>query len=99
MADLKLTSILNMSGDFSCIRRTVAALAAQTAREHLELIIVALRQYAGTIDVSRLECFGAYQIVEVDALPSGASGWAEGMRRARSPVVVISEDHGFPSPI
>jgi len=97
MPDLKLTSVLNMSGDFSCIRRTIAALQAQTAREHLELIIVALRQFAGTIDTSRLACFGAYQIVEVDALPSGASGWAEGFRRARSPVVVISEDHGFPS--
>src|SRR5262245_9360996 len=98
MGDLRLTSVLNMSGDYSAIRRTIEALSAQTVREHLELIVIATRAHVSSIDQDELGVFGAYQIVEVDSLPTGAYGWAEGFRRAGSPIVVVSEDHGFPAP-
>jgi len=95
--ELKLTSILNMIGDFRSIQPTVRALSAQSVRENLELIIVATKEKAATIDREQLKDLGAFQIIEVDSLPSGAFGWARGIRAARAPVVVLSEDHSFPA--
>jgi hypothetical protein len=97
MGELKLSSVLNMAGAYSSVRRTIAALAAQTARDSLEVILIATRAQLPTIDRAALQVFGASQIIEVDSLPSGAYGWAEGFRRARAPIVVVSEDHGFPA--
>lgn len=94
----KLSSVLNMARDFASIRRTVAALSRQTARDDIELIIIARRSAVHTIDRAMLQVFAAHQVIEVDTLSSGAYGWAEGFRRAQAPVVVISEDHGYPSP-
>jgi hypothetical protein len=98
MAELKLSSVLNMAGAFATVRRTLSALAAQTVRDQLEVILIATRRHVPTIVRSALEVFGAFQIIEVDSLPSGAYGWAEGFRRARAPLVAVSEDHGFPAP-
>jgi hypothetical protein len=97
LADLKLSSVLNMAGDFASVRRTLSALQAQTFRHHLEVILVTTASHVPSIDRRIMETFGAYQIVEVDSLPTGAYGWAEGFRRARAPIVVVSEDHGFPA--
>lgn len=98
MPEPKITAVLNMNGDFATIRRTVAALAQQTAKDELELIIVTPREFAATVDRAALECLGAHRLIEVDALPSGAYGWAVAIRAARSPIVVLAEDHSYPLP-
>jgi len=98
MSELKLTSVLNMSGDYSGIRRTIRALSEQTVRNQIEVVVIATRAHLSSIDHSELAVFGASQVVDVESLTTGAYGWAEGCRRAQAPIVVISEDHGFPAP-
>ena len=97
MAQIKLSGILNMIGDFDSIRPTLRALNAQTARQDFELIIVALSTKAATIDPEQLKDLGAYQIVQVESLPSGVHGWSKGILVAQAPIVVMCEDHSFPA--
>lgn len=98
MMEIKLTAVLNMLDDFRSIRRTIYALSQQTIREQMEVIIVAPRSAAGNVDRAALEGFGAYQVVEVDEMQTGAAGWAAGIRVAQAPLVVMCEDHSFPPP-
>ncbi len=95
---LQLSAILNMPADYASVRKTIRHLAAQSARLELELVLVTLPGMRGQIDERELEAFGAWQVVEIAAFLSGAHGWAAGIASARSPLVVLAEDHSFPEP-
>jgi hypothetical protein len=94
----ELSAILLMVDGFQAIRRTVHHLSVQSARERLELIIVTTRPNARLVDTNALKPLGAWQVVEVDKIPTPESGWVAGIRKARASVVVICEDHSFPDP-
>jgi len=91
-----LSAILNMPVDFDTIRKTVRHLLEQSARSRIELLIVTTPDKAATIPVSSLHAFGSWQIVSVPDLSLAAVGFGAGVRQAKSPVVVLCEDHSFP---
>jgi glycosyl transferase family 2 len=75
----------------------LAALRAQTARNHLELVVVAPDPTAviapGTQDV-----VGGVRMVVADAGQWLSAARAAGVRAATTPLVVFAENHSFPEP-
>ena len=88
----QLSAILYAADSFTTISKTLRHLHAQTARDRLELVLVApaaVQQQADLIDARRVE------------VPVGAPAHvarAAGVRAATAPVVVLTEDHSFPEP-
>lgn len=93
-----LSVILVTPQSYETCRKTISFLRKQTAREQLELVIVA-PSCAELNPVEReLEEFGAFQIVEVGAMISTGQSMAEGARCARAPFVIYGEEHSYPEP-
>jgi len=93
-----LSVILSTPGDFSAIRKTLAHLTKQTARESLELVIVATSRDALQPDERVLTAFPRHRIVELGEFSSLGAANAAGVRAASAPLVVLAEDHCFPDP-
>ncbi len=93
-----LSVILSTPGDFSAIRKTLAHLARQTARDSLELVIVASSLDVLQPDAGVLAAFPRHRIVEVGEFRSLGDANAAGVRAASAPLVVLAEDHCFPDP-
>ncbi len=93
-----LSVILSTPGDFSAIRKTLAHLTKQTARDSLELVIVATSRDELQPDASVLSAFRWYRIVEIGEFASLGVANAAGVRAASAPLVVLAEDHCFPDP-
>ncbi len=97
MSDLPLMSIVTVSatGDRS-IRRTIAALAAQTIADRLEVILVAPDETVAA-HLGRLpEAFAAFRIRAVGPVPDVDRAAAGAMPEATAPVIGSIEDHAFP---
>jgi len=93
-------SVVLAVADWRAAQRAVDCLCAQTARARLELIVVA-PEGAGVPPARGIDPDGVFvrcERVVLPALDSRAAANAEGARRARAPVVVFAEDHGFPAP-
>jgi hypothetical protein len=82
------------------IDRTVRHLAAQTARDQIELVIVAPSLEGGKIDgdAPPLDRFQSVRLVEVGPITATGSAFAAGVRAASAPVVACAEEHSFPEP-
>ena len=93
-----LSVVLCTPDHYTTVRRTVRFLRAQTAREDIELILVAPAVADLGLEAEEVEGFHACQVVEVGAVTSVAAAYAAGVRRARAPVVALAEDHSFPEP-
>ncbi|HEV8365032.1 MAG TPA: glycosyltransferase [Gemmatimonadaceae bacterium] len=93
-----LSVILSTPGGFSAIRKTLAHLAGQTARDSLELVIVASSLDVLQPDAGVLAAFPRHRIVEVAEFRSLGDANAAGVRAASAPLVVLAEDHCFPDP-
>jgi len=83
---------------FETIRKTIRHLRAQTAKDRLEVVIVAPSCAQLGLDDGELEGFHQFRIVEVGDVRSISSAHAAGIRQASAPVVALSEDHSFPEP-
>lgn len=93
-----LSAILVTFDNYTILRTTIEHLRAQTARDQMELVIVAPRASTLHPDMDALNDFGMFQVVEASGLTTYGKGWAAGIRAARAPVVVQCEDHCFPDP-
>jgi hypothetical protein len=91
-----LSILLATPDNFATLRRTVDALRRQTIAGELELIFII--QSAGSLNATagELAGFHSHQIVEHPVAGRLAEARAAGIRAARSPFVVIGEDHSFP---
>ena len=96
--EVRLSAILNVFDGFVTIRKTVRHLCAQTIRDQLEIVFVTTPSTPPLPEIPMLGLVGAWQVVVVPERPTGAAGWAAGIRRARAPIVVLCEDHSFPEP-
>ncbi|MBI5396308.1 MAG: Gfo/Idh/MocA family oxidoreductase [Verrucomicrobia bacterium] len=92
-----LAAIVVIPDAYAAVKRTVAALKRQTAAAHLELVFVARAPESAGIDEAELAGFHGWSIVE-NAVSSIADAYAAGIRRARAPLVALTEDHSFPAP-
>ncbi len=93
-----LSVVLSTPGDFGAIRKTLAHLTKQTARDALELVIVATSRDALQPDAGVLSTFRRHRIVELGEFASLGEANAAGVRAASAPLVVLAEDHCFPDP-
>ena len=93
-----MSVIITTPDSYDTIRALVRALRLQTARDVLELVIVAPSAAAIRGDVADLKDFRCWRIVELGVLRTVAQAKTAGIRCATSPVVVLTEDHCFPDP-
>lgn len=93
-----LSVILITPDSYETIRRTIHNIKLQKIKSRIEIIIVATSRDILQPDLSELQEFGSYDIVETGRIRSIGSAYAAGVRRASGPVVVLGEDHSFPQP-
>ena len=91
-----LSVVLVTPDNFSTIRKTVAKLREQTARQHIELVLVAPNAQSSNVPPGTADGFSSLQIVEVGPNRLVAFARAAGARAASAPVVAYAEDHCFP---
>lgn len=89
--------VVSLDG-YARIRRTVAALRAQTAKRQLEIVIVAPSREVLRLDEADLQDFLSFQVVEVGPIRSTGGAVAAGFQRAQAPVVAYAEEHSYPFP-
>lgn len=80
------------------IRTTLRALAAQSIRDRVELIVVATP--SPRVDVGELDALGFMRVrlLEVPAIDTTGEALAEATRVASADVVAYAEEHGYPLP-
>ncbi len=92
-----LSALVVIPDTFETVARTLHALQQQSCRERLEIVMVVPSAPYAKIPLRALNDFDSYQIIELPNL-TYASAMAEAVRRARAPLVVMTEDHAFPAP-
>jgi len=93
-----MSVIITTPDSYDTIRALVGALRLQTARDLLELVIVAPSAAAISGSVGELQDFRCWRIVELGILRTVAQAKTAGILCATSQVVVLTEDHCFPDP-
>ncbi len=94
----ELSVLIATPDDYQTIRRTMRHLRAQTARERLEIVIIAPSRERLAAVEDELKEFHSYRIVEVGAERVVARAKAAGVRAATGPFVAFAEDHCYPAP-
>lgn len=92
-------SVIIVSDTFRTIRRVLARLNEQTAKDQLEIVIVIPRGAQPGDDVPNVDGFGAFRIVEVESTHPMPAARAVGIRAASSPIIFLGETHSFPVPV
>jgi hypothetical protein len=80
------------------MQRTLSHLSSQTARDELELVIVAPSDASPGSWRSELGDFRHVVLVEVESVEVMPAARAAGVRAATAPVVAFTETHCFPDP-
>lgn len=93
-----LSAILATRSSFDVIRRTTRHLQVQTIQNKIELLIICRSKEELQLDEAAMDGFWGYQIIEAGDFKSVATPNAVGVRSAKSPIVVLCEDHAFPDP-
>lgn len=91
-----MSAIVLVPERLETVGRTLDALAAQDVRSQIELVFVspaAILETTATVDQ-----FWGWQHVRIRDLVSTSEARAEGIRHSRAPIVVLTEDHCFPTP-
>ena len=91
-----LSAVVVIPDTYDTVRNTMKYLQAQTAARQIEIVIVKPANQQIGLDESDLKCFHSWQIVEVDKVSSIAHGFTAGIRKARAPIVALTEDHSYP---
>ncbi|HWP92350.1 MAG TPA: glycosyltransferase [Thermodesulfobacteriota bacterium] len=94
----EISVVIVTPDSFTTIRNTIACLSKQTAKDQMEVVIVSPSAECINTNSPELSAFRWVKIVELRNIESIAQGNAAGIRRATAPVVVLAEDHSFPTP-
>ena len=94
-----LSAVLVLAGPFAAVRRTVAALRAQTVCDRIELVLVASDPAVLSLaPPTELEGFHSVTPVFAGPIDNVDHAAAPGLLAARAPIVATIEDHAFPEP-
>jgi GT2 family glycosyltransferase len=93
-----MSVIVTTPDSYDTIRPLIGRLRAQTARDALEVVIVAPSADVVRAGVADLQGFCSWRVVELGELRTVAQAKAAGIRHATAPVVVLTEDHSLPHP-
>jgi hypothetical protein len=92
-------SVVLVSPDgLEAVRRTLQHLRNQTARDRIELVIVAPSHAGPGSHSIDLDGFAAVRLVEAGPLRSTGTAFAAAVRVAGGPIVGCVEEHSFPEP-
>ncbi len=95
---LEMSVVVVTPDCYETVRKSIHHLQAQTVRRHLEIVIVAPSVDAFNRDESELVEFFGHRLVEIGAIRSTGEAYAAGVRQARAPVVVLTEEHVYTDP-
>lgn len=98
MSAPELAVVLLTPDWYETVRKTVECLDAQTARDRLELVLVAPSTDVFEAGETQLATFPNVQRVALGEITSTARARAAGVRAATAPIVAFAEDHSFPEP-
>lgn len=91
-----LSAILPAPADMATLERVIAALGAQRLASQMELVIVAARPDQ-PLPAQWCAPFGAVQVVDRRDWTTMTDARVAGVWQARAPIVVLCEDHSFPT--
>jgi glycosyl transferase family 2 len=94
----QLSVVLITPDSFETIRRTVGCLVRQTARDRIELVIIAPTSAQIEVDTAFVAPLACVQVVHLASLSPTGPARAAGIRAARAPIVAFAEEHCFPAP-
>lgn len=94
----ELTVVLPMPAGYGGIARTLRHLRAQTARERMEVVIMAPACANNALGDGALDGFAAARVLEHDPAAHLAEVRVAGVEVAGAPIVVFAEDHCYPAP-
>jgi len=92
----ELSVVIVTPDDYASIRRTMGLLAAQSARDRLEVVIVAPSE---TVLAAAQEHVGSalrVRVAPVERVESVGAANAAGVRAAQAPLVAFVEEHSYP---
>lgn len=92
-----LAAIVVIPDSYQTVERVIKALKAQSCARQMEIVFVVPSRAAARVPLADLYMFHSVQVIEMPALAYGPA-MAEGVRRARAPIVAMTEDHAFPAP-
>jgi Glycosyl transferase family 2 len=98
MSPPEISVVLVTPDDARVIRRTLRHLRAQTARDRIELVLVASSRAALGLRPDDVDGFRAVQIVEAGPIDVLADARALGVRRSSTELIAFAEDHCYPAP-
>src|SRR6516165_8766259 len=84
--------------DYEALRKAVGYLRAQTAKQSLEIILVAPSAANLKVDESEMMDFHSFRVVEVGPIHSTGRAMAVGFRASTAPVVTYLEEHSYAEP-
>lgn len=96
LAAIEISIVLNLVGEFATIRKILRHLRTQTALDQMELVVVTSSGSQKCLDMEVIDEFRFSKIVVLESIPTGAVGWAAGVRAASGRIVVLVEDHSYP---
>ena len=91
-----LSVIILTPDSYKTIHKTIHLLSLQSVKSRMEIVIVAPSLEALSPDLSLLNQFEQYRVVQVGKIKSIGSAYAAGVREASAPVVALAEEHSFP---
>lgn len=91
-----LTVVSITPDSYETVRRTIGHIRAQTARDDIELLIMAPSRATLHPDETELAQFRWVRVIEVGTMSATGQVRARAVREASAPVVVFTEDHCFP---
>ena len=93
----ELSVVMVTPSSFEMLRQSLGHLREQTARERLEIVLVAPSRDGFERLEPELEGFWGHQVIEADFRTTGTA-LARGFRASTGPVVGYVEEHSFPEP-
>jgi hypothetical protein len=94
-----ISAIVITPDTLGTVTRTLGCLQTQTVRDSLEVVLVGPQAAIREAEASGVaRAFGGFRSVAVSDLSLTSEARAAGIRAARSPVVVLTEDHSWPEP-
>lgn len=95
--DVALSVVMVSPDTFETLRTTLTALRRQTARAHMEVVVVGPSTVGDALEASVFDDFASWQYIECGATHSSSEMRAAGIRAASAPVIAFTEDHCFPA--
>ncbi len=90
---IELSVITITPTDLSAIKPILAALRAQTARERMEVLVVAPDECPASAE--ELKSFGAARLLETVRFRSLGKALLSGVQAASAPAVAYTEEHSY----